>query len=326
MKIAVTGASGHVGYCLCRELVKKGNILKVMLHQNEDRLAGFGAEIINGSLLDTGALAKLCTDVDVVYHLAAKLSIDNKDKNRVFDTNVTGTKNVIEACNAQSVKKLIHFSTIHALKVIGPNIILDESNPLAKDSKIAYEASKAEAEKLVLQATEAGLDAVILNPTAIVGPYDFQPSFLGQALLKIYQNKLPMLVPGGYDFVDVRDVVQAAISASTNGRRGERYILSGRWMSLKDLSIKIAELTGHRTPGFVAPTYLAKAGLPFFRAWAKLKRQHPLYTAASLDILRQSSRNISNQKAREELGYTPRSIDETIIDTFRWFEENGLVG
>ena len=325
MKVAVTGASGHVGNCLCRELVEKGVKLKVMFHENENKLAGFGAEIINGSILDTGALARLCNDVDVVYHLAAKISIDNKDVDEVYKVNIQGTQNVIETCKTQNVKKLIHFGTIHSLKVIGPNITLDESNPLATDSKIAYEASKAEAELLVLKATEEGLNASILNPSAIIGPYDYQPSYLGQALMKIYKNKLPMLVSGGYDFVDVRDVVMAAISASTNGRRGERYILSGRWMSLKDLSIKIAELTGQRTPRFVAPTCLAKAGLPFIRAWAKLSGRHPLYTAESLDILKQSSRNISNTKARKELGYNPRPIEETLVDTFRWFEENGLM-
>ena len=232
---------------------------------------------------------------------------------------------MIETCKALNIKKLIHFSTIHTLKVIGPNITLDEFNPLATDSKIAYEASKAEAEILVLNAAETGLDASIINPTAIIGPYDYQPSYLGQALIKIYQNKLPMLVPGGYDFVDVRDVVKAAINAASQGRRGERYIVSGRWLSLKYLSIKIGELTGHKTPKFVAPSILAKAGLPLVQAWAKITGQHPLYTAESIDILKLSSKNISSNKARKELSHNPRPIEETLADTFRWFEENGLM-
>ncbi len=325
MKIAITGAGGHVGNALCRELTNQGARLRILLLENEEKPTDVDAEVIVGNILDKDALATLIKDVEVVYHLAAIISIDKKDSQRIFETNVTGTKNVIEICKTQNVKKFIHFGTIHSLKVIDPDIILDESNPMAIDSKIAYEASKAEAETLVLEAAQTGLDACIINPTAIVGPYDFQPSYLGQALIKIYQNKLPMLVSGGYDFVDVRDVASAAISAAKKGRRGERYIVSGKWLSLKDLSVKIGKLTGHKTPKFVAPTLLAKAGLPFIHAWAKLFGQHPLYTAESLDILRNSSRNVSCRKARKELGYKPRSLEETIVDTFDWFEENKLV-
>jgi dihydroflavonol-4-reductase len=323
MKIAVTGAGGHVGNVLCKALADQGMELKILLLENEKMPIGLDAEVVVGNILDKHVLQQLISGCDVVYHLAAKIAIDNKDRDAVFEVNVQGTKNVIDVCLEQNVKRLIYTSTVHSLKSFGPDEVLDENNPLNPASKMAYEASKAEAELLILQAAKNGLDAVILNPSAIIGPCDFQPSYLGQALIKIYQNKLPMLVPGGYDFVDVRDVVDAAVNAAIKGRSGERYILSGQWLSLKELSETIGRVCSRKTPSFMAPMFLAKIGLPFIHAWAKFSGQHPLYTADSLEILKESNKNMSHEKAEKELGYNPRPIDETLKDTLEWFRENG---
>lgn len=322
MNVSITGASGHAGVNLCRQLQKSGDEIRVLVHNNIDKLPDLNVEIVYGDLFDKQSLIRLFACTDVVFHLAAQISIDNRNKSSVYKTNVEGTANVIETCKTAGVKKLVHFSTIHTLKTSGVDHEVNDNNPLITRSSNVYEYSKAAAEKLVLAAVADGLDAVVLNPTAIIGPYDFKPSYLGQALIKIYKNQLPMLIPGGYDFVDVRDVAEAAISAATNGRIGERYILSGQWLTLKELSMKIGELTGHKTPGYVAPTWLAKAGLPFIHSWAKLSDRHPLYTSESLEILKSSSRNISSQKAKNELGFAPRPIEETLRDMFRWFEEN----
>jgi dihydroflavonol-4-reductase len=322
MKVSITGASGHVGANLCRLLEKSGAEIKVLVHHTMNKLPDLKVEIVNGDLFDKQSLIRLFSGADVVFHLAVQISIDSRNKSSVYKTNVEGTANVIEICKTAGVKKLVHFSTIHTLKSSGVDQEMNENNPLITQSNIVYEHSKAEAERLVLASAAEGLDAVVLNPTAIIGPDDFKPSYLGQAFIKIYKNQLPMLVPGGYDFVDVRDVAEAAISAATNGRRGERYILSGQWLSLKELSMKIGRLTGNNTPGFVAPTWLAKAGLPFIYSWAKLSDRHPLYTSESLEILKSSNRNISSQKAKNELGFAPRPIEETLRDMFRWFEEN----
>ncbi len=325
MKIAITGAGGHVGNVLCQQLADKGFDLKILLLENEQMPIDLETEIVVGNILDKKVLQELIAGCDVVYHLAAKIAIDNKDRDSVFEVNIKGTQNVIDICLEQKVKRLVYTSTVHSLKSFGPDEILDENNPLNPESKMAYEASKAEAELLLIKAAKNGLDAVILNPSAIIGPFDFQPSYLGQAFIKIYQNKLPMLVTGGYDFVDVRDVVDAAVIAATQGRSGERYILSGRWLSLKELSATISKVASAKTPTFVAPMFLAKIGLPFIHAWAKLSGQHPLYTADSLEILKQSNKNMSHQKAEKELGYYPRHIEETLKDTIEWFKENGVM-
>jgi dihydroflavonol-4-reductase len=325
MKVAITGASGHIGNVLCRELAEKGMQLRILLFQNKMRPIGLDAEVVVGSILDKKVLEELISGCDVVYHLAAKITIDNKERDVVFEVNVQGTKNVIEVCLEQNVKRLIYTSSVHSFKSFGQDEVLDENNPVNPESKMAYEASKAKAEMLILEAVKAGLNAVILNPSAIIGPFDYQPSYLGQALIKIYKNNLPMLVSGGYDFVDVRDVVDAAINAATMGRIGERYILSGQWLSLKELSEFISRLYSRKTPTFIAPMILAKIGLPFIHAWAKLSRQHPLYTADSLEILKQSNKKMSHQKAEKELGYHPRPIEKTLKDTLDWFKSEGIL-
>jgi dihydroflavonol-4-reductase len=134
-----------------------------------------------------------------------------------------------------------------------------------------------------------------------------------------------MLVEGGYDFVDVRDVVDAAIASIENGRSGEQYILSGKWLSLATLSRMVGQISGAATPRMVAPAFLAHLGLPFIRLWAALAGSHPLYTAESLEILKYSSELISSEKARQELGHDPRPVGETLKDTFAWFLENGYI-
>jgi dihydroflavonol-4-reductase len=325
MKVAITGASGYLGNCLCRALKEKDVRVKVLVHKNKNEFENTDTEIIYGDILNKTTLKELVDDVDVVYHLAAALSIGEKNRKLVHEINVKGTQNIIEACNSKKVKKLVYFSTIKTLQTSGPNDLLDESAPLITYSDSTYDLSKAEAERLVLQAAEQGLDVVILNPTAIIGPYDSQPSYLGQALIKIYQNRIPMLVSGGYDFVDVRDVIEGAIQAASKGRKGERYILSGGWLSLKYLSEKIEQITGKKTTKFTVPIFLARAGLPFINLMSEFSGGQPLYTSESLDNIKYSNKCISNLKARQELGYCPRPIENTLADAFTWFEQHKMV-
>ena len=324
MKVAVTGASGHVGACLCRELIKRGIEVKVLLHNDDRGIKGLDLEIVKGDMLDKNVLDSLCRDADAVIHLAVKISIDNTEKEEVYRTNVDGTRLLLDCCIKNGVSRFIHFSSIHALSAEPLKEIMDENRPLINSKGTYYEITKAEGERLVIEAAESGLNAVILNPTAIIGPCDYKPSYLGQALIKIALNKLPMLVPGGYNWVDVRDVANAAIQAISKGRKGERYILSGNWHSLKELSEIIGKVSGNKTPRFVCPTTLAKIGLPFIKLYAKFKNEHPLYTSDSLDILNSSNKNISNNKAKSELGFNPRMLEDTITDTLSWYEKNSF--
>lgn len=325
MKVAVTGASGHIGNTLCKELLSKGYEIKALLHDDEDDLRKPGIELIRGNILDKNSLVQLCREVDYVFHLAAKISIDKKEQDLVYQTNVKGTQNVVEVCKSEKVKRLIHFSTIHTYDPHPLEEELNETRSQLNHTKMIYEQSKLEGQNIVLNAAKDGLDAVIVQPTAIFGPNDFKPSLTGQALIKIYNNNLPMLVPGGYDWVDVRDVVNGAIAACTKGRKGEKYIFSGHWLSLKHLSTKIGVITNIKTPQRTASLLLAIIGIPFINVYAAIKNEHPLYTRDTIDILKLSHRNISCDKAKKELDYTSRPIEDSIKDTFEWYKKNGMV-
>jgi dihydroflavonol-4-reductase len=180
-------------------------------------------------------------------------------------------------------------------------------------------------EKIVREAFGRGLDGLIINPTSVIGPNDFAPSLMGRALIQICKNKLPGLVEGGYDWVDVRDIVSGTVSAIDKGRTGERYLLSGRWLALPDLVKIIARYYETKKNWPILPYWLAELGVPFLKAYAWLRRAEPLYTAESLNIIKHSHRMISCDKARKELGYEPRPLEETLKDTIEWFKNNGYL-
>ncbi len=325
MKVAITGASGHIGSCLVRELMQQGSQVRVLVHRSRKALEDIPVEIIEGDLSDIETLETLCQGVDVVFHLAAQIAIDRKSGKQVLQTNIEGTRNLTEVCLRQQVPRFIHFSSIHALNVHPLDQVMDESRDLIVKTKRVYELSKAQSERIVLNAAEKGLHAVILSPTAVIGPYDYHHSYLGQALIRIYTNKLPLLIPGGYNWVDVRDVVQAAIVSIKKGRKGERYILAGHWGSLKELSEMISQISGQKTPEIVVPLAIAYIGLPFIRLFSAMKGEHPLYTKDSLDILKESHGNISYEKATGELGFNSRPLAESLADTFTWYKQQGFI-
>jgi dihydroflavonol-4-reductase len=324
MKVAITGASGHIGNCLVNELKLQGAEIKILLHNFKSNLEELNVEHVNGSLLDPESLVRLCEGVDVVFHLAAQIAIENTSAEQVYEINVTGTKNMLKAAKDCGVRKFIHFSSIHAFRVSNKSQLIDETTPRVESDKTIYEFTKAEGEREVMKAVEAGLNAVILNPTAVIGPFDYRNSLLGQALRKIYQNELPFLISGGYNWVDVRDVVSAAKNAVESGRRGENYILSGQFCSLHELSVLITRLSDGRIP-IIVPVPVARLATPFFKFYSIFSGKQPLYTHQSLDILVNSPLNISNAKARKELGYSPRSLEQTLRDTFDWYRDNNFI-
>ncbi len=324
-RVSITGASGHVGACLCRDLIKSGYDVKVLLHKDNRGFNGLDIQVVEGDLLKKDSLKKLVEKSDVVIHLGAVISLNGINTQNVIDTNVEGTRNILECSLETGTSRFIHFSSVHALESKPLDRPVDESRPLISSSKMIYETTKAKGEMLVADAVKSGLNAVTLNPSAIIGPCDYKPSYLGEAIIKIAKNKLPMLVSGGYNWVDVRDVTKAAVAAITKGRMGERYILAGNWHSLKEISEMISQITGKKTPGLIFPTSIAKLGVPFIKMYAKIVNEEPLYTYNSLDILKNSNKNISSLKAEKELGYSSRPLMDTLKDTLEWFEENGYL-
>jgi dihydroflavonol-4-reductase len=321
MNIAITGASGHVGNNLCRKMLETGYKVRGLVYHDNSSIKDLDMEKVKGDILDAGSLDRLFEGVDVAIHLAAIISIE-KNESELFRVNVEGTRNVIEAARKAGVKKLIHFSTIHAIEHTPLDEVLDENRPIIKHSRIKYEQSKAEGDRLVHELCGNELDFIIFNPTAILGPNDYKPSLMGQVLIRLARNQMPMLVPGGYDWVDVRDICNAVVKAIDLDKSGERYLLSGGWKSLRDLSMTVGRVTGKKTPTMIAPVTVAKIGLPFIQAWAKIRHEHPLYTRDSLDVIQMSSKKVSHAKAGKDLGFKARPLEETVRDSLAWFEKH----
>ena len=324
MLVVVTGAAGHVGANLIRALLAQGRPVRALVHVNRQVVEGLEAvEVIEGDICNPDSLANAFEGAEVVYHLAAHISILKDERPLLESVNVTGTRNVVEACLRCGVRRLVHFSSIHTITQALMDIPLDESRPLVGSVHYPiYDSSKAAAEREVRKGMEKGLDAIIISPTAIIGPYDYRPSHFGEALLRLANGRLPALVTGGFDWVDARDVIKGAMRAEERAPTGAKYILSGHWVSLRNVAMLVEQITGVPAPSFVCPMWLARIGAPVITAFDRLARRRPLYTSVSLEALR-GHRNISHQKATRELDYHPRPLKETLIDTLRWFEEAG---
>lgn len=182
MNIAITGASGHIGHCLCKALIKRGDKVKVLLRRYDPSFANSNIECIRGNILKPETLSDLCQNTDVLIHLAAQISIDNKQANGTHQTNVIGTQNILKASLKAGVKKFIHFSSINAFSLVDKGQILQEDIALTDSKNDIYAYSKAESEREVMKAIKKGLNAVILCPTGVFGPDDFRHSFLGRPL------------------------------------------------------------------------------------------------------------------------------------------------
>ena len=324
MKISITGASGHIGNNLCRELINQKHRVKALVHTFDKSLQGVDVERVNGNILDKKAVNTVIEGADYVFHTAAIISIGVNSKDKIFQTNIEGTRNVIEACLFHKVKRLVHFSSIHALKSVPSDKLLDESGPLAGIEAFYYSQSKANAEILLLDACNRGLNTIILNPSSVVGPYDFVPSLAGQMIIKIATGKLPFLIKGGYHWVDVRDVVSAAINAMGMGQSGERYLLTSQWISLLDIAAIICNEVNRKTPAII-PDFLAWTGLPFIQLFSKLSGNKALYTKESLNIVSTSPKLVNHQKAVKELGFNPRPVEQTFVDSLHWFQTEGNI-
>ncbi|NVB37108.1 SDR family oxidoreductase [Pseudenhygromyxa sp. WMMC2535] len=326
MTVVVTGASGHVGGNLVRALVAAGREVRVLVREDTRALEGVAVERVRGDVRDPDSLRAAFEGAQVVFHLAALISIVGDQGGLVTQTNVEGPRNVARACLDCGVPRLVHTSSIHAFNLRSREGQIDEAGPRSSGSRFnPYDRSKAAGEVEIRKAIDQGLDAVIVNPTGVIGPLDYKLSRMGEVFLQLSQRKLPSLIDGGFNWVDVRDVVAGLLAAETKGRRGESYILGGRWASVGELANIAESVTGVRVPRMTSPMWLAQVGAPFMEAWAKLTKTTPLYTAEALEALRANPR-VSIAKAERELGYAPRPLEDSVRDIYTWFAEQGRLG
>ena len=320
----VTGPTGHIGNVLVRELVKQGKKVRALVLPQDDLtpLMGLDVELILGDVLHPHTLARAFAGVEDVYHLAGMISIMPGRNELVRRVNVEGTKNVLTAAREAGIRRLVYTSSIHALQRTPEGIIIDESIPFNPDRVLGnYDQSKAEASLAVLEAARQGLDAVIVCPTGVIGPYDFKRSEMGQIILDCIAKKPQFYIEGAYDFVDVRDVAQGMILAQEHGRTGETYILSGERLTVKRLIETLWDLTGKRFSQMKVPTALAHFAANFTPTYYRLMRKKPRITPYSIETLASNS-YVTHKKASQELGYQPRSLRESLADAVQWFLDN----
>jgi len=324
MNIVVTGATGHIGNVLIRELLAAGEKVRALVppFENDLPIRGLDVDMVAGDVCDTSSLNSAFQGADVVYHLAGIIAITPGKDRLLHRVNVEGTRNVVDACLESRVGRLVYTSSIHAIQEPPEGIFINETFPVDPEHVLGpYARSKARATLEVRKAVERGLDAVIVHPTGVIGPFDFRISEMGQLVLDFIRGKLKAYMDGAYDFADVRDVARGLALAGKQGRKGESYILSGERVSIKHIMEILEETSGIRAPSFKVPAWLAHTAGKLAPIYYRIIRSKPLFTDYSVDVLRSNSW-VSSEKARVELGYVARSVRESICDSVAWFRQN----
>ncbi|RMG43180.1 MAG: NAD-dependent epimerase/dehydratase family protein [Acidobacteria bacterium] len=322
----VTGAAGHVGANLVRALLARNRPVRACVHRDERALAGLPVERAPLDLLDRDSVRRAVSGADIVFHAAARIFLDEPGQDEGIRVNVEGTRNVIEACREAGVRRLVHVSSVHALEQRPHDSPLDADRALAEETgPLPYDRSKARAERLVLEAVARGLDAVIVAPGAVIGPFDFKPSRMGRLLLALARGRVPALARGGYTWVDARDVAEALIAAAERGTRGRRYLVSGPYATFAELARLVGEASGTRPPRIVVPLWLARLGAPFAAAIARFRGETPLYSPASVAAVAHGNPAVDIRPAARDLGFRPRPLESTVADTIAWFRQAGLL-
>ena len=321
----VTGCTGHIGNVLVRLLLENRYQVTALVLPNEDLkpIEGLKVKLVQGDVTDREFIFKLIKKDSLVFHLAGIIDIGNTPYEKVFQVNVEGTKNIVDACIKNKARRLLYTSTVNIIDPIDGRVLTEPKKFNEKIIQGAYAKTKYEATKYILQKCREGLlDAVVLYPSAVVGPYDFKISEVGQVILDFMNKKLYGYVRGAYNFVDVRDVAEGLRLASKKGKSGESYILSGQVTSFKTLLQVVNSVLGRK---YIPP----KFALWFVKMFAKLSNVYykkrgkkPVFSEYSISAFTRNS-NFSHKKATKQLGYHPRPAKEGIEDSVRWFVDNG---
>ena len=321
--ILVTGATGHIGNVLVREILGRGQRVRALVRPGKTNAAldGLEVEITPGDILEPDSLERAMQGVDLVYHLAARISLGSGPDPETDRVNVEGTRNVIEAVRRAGRTRLVYASSIYALHKPADGTPIDESQPFDPEQRQgAYDCSKARASLAVQRAAREGMDAVIVCPTAVTGPYDFRASDAGRAICLYMRPGLQFYVEGAYDFIDVRDAARGFILAAENGRAGETYILGGERLTVREVARMVQDATGAWQVYCKVPLWLAGWAAELMPFLAELTGAQPLFTPYSLQAVCSNS-HISHAKASRELGFQPRPARQAVRDAVRWLQQ-----
>jgi len=324
----VTGATGFVGSAVAWALAARGHALRLLVRRGSDRrnLAGLDAELVEGELTDAASLARAVAGCRFVVHVAADYRIWVPDPEAMLASNVDGTRALFSAALDAGVERVVHCSSVAALGLTGDGSPADETTPVSEEKIVGiYKKSKFRAEQAVLELVRnRGLQAVIVNPAAPVGPRDIKPTPTGKMIADAASGRIPAYIDTGLNVVHVDDVAMGHVLALERGRVGERYILGSENLLLVQLLTIVAEEAGRRKPWLRLPSELL---WPVALVCEGLARVTGFTPPVTRDHLRMARKRMfySSAKAIAEIGYSPRPARAAVVDAIAWFRANGMV-
>ena len=328
MKAFVTGATGFVGSHVARFLAGQGAELRLLVRPSSltANLEGIAGEQVTGDLREPESLRKAMAGCEVVFHVAADYRLWAPEPHEMYRSNVEGTRNIIQLAQQSGVRRVIYTSSVATMGFTSNGHLADESSPVELGDMIGhYKRSKFQAEQIALEAGRRGADVVVVNPTTPVGEQDIKPTPTGRIIVDFLKRKFPAYVDTGLNLVDVAEVARGQVAALEKGRRGERYILGGENLTLKQILDKLAAITGLPSPRVKLPYAVAMAtGIVDTAVTGLLLRREPRVT---VDAVRMGRKKmfVSSAKAERELGWKIVPVDDALRRAVEWFRGHGYV-
>jgi dihydroflavonol-4-reductase len=324
VRALVTGATGFVGSAVARRLLRDGHRVRVLARTGSDRrnLQGLDVEVVEGDLTKPSTLLPACEGCDALFHVAADYRLWAPDPSELYRSNVDGTRAILEAAKRVGVPRIVYTSSVATLGIPKDGTPGSETTPVSVDDMIGhYKRSKFLAEEEARKFAADGLPIVIVNPSTPIGPYDIKPTPTGRVVRDAMAGKVPAYVDTGLNIVHVDDVAEGHWLAFERGVVGERYVLGGFDMSLREVLTEIADIAGRSPPKIRLPHAVVMPIAYVSEAWARLTGMNPI---ATVEEVRMSKKRMffTSEKARRELGYTARPARLALEDAVRWFRQS----
>jgi dihydroflavonol-4-reductase len=326
MLVFLTGATGFVGSHVARVLVAQGADLRLLVRSGSDlrNIQELQAERVVGDLRDAVSLKKAVAGCEVVFHVAADYRLWVRDPEQMYRSNVQGTKAILEAARENKVRRVVYTSSVATMGFQSNGHLANEDSPVSLANMIGpYKRSKFMAEQIAIQAGKSGMDVVVVNPTTPVGERDLKPTPTGRIVVDFLKKKFPAYVDTGLNLVDVAECARGHVAALEKGKTGERYILGGENLTLKQILDKLAAITGLPSPKIRVPYAVALAtGVVDQVFTGYIRRREP---RATIDAVRMGRKKmfVSSGKAERDLGWRTLPVDGGLRRAVEWFQANG---